>query len=387
MIVLKPRADRRIRGGHLWVFANEIADPRVSDLEPGSIHELHDAAGEFLGVVYANPASLIAARILSRRKRSIDTGFLLDRLQSALDFRKRLFPDRSCYRVVFGESDLLPGLIVDRYGDIVVVQALTAGMEKLLDEIVDAIAEVLAPAGVYLRNDSSFRLLEGLPLEKRLLAGMVPERVEIESRGLRFAIDVVNGQKTGFFLDQESNRELMYRYVTAGTKVLDLFCYTGAWALHALAAGAEHATGVDSSRGALELATHSAALNNFTDRFLAVRDHAVDFLKKTRESWDLVVVDPPAFIKTRSQMREGKKGYIDVNRRALRALKPGGILITCSCSHHVDLSFFEEILTSASRQSGRRLRILDIRGQSPDHPVLLDMPETRYLKVFVTQAF
>jgi 23S rRNA (cytosine1962-C5)-methyltransferase len=289
--------------------------------------------------------------------------------------------------VVFGESELLPGLIVDRYGDIVVVQALTAGMEKLLDEIVDAIAEVLAPAGVYLRNDSSFRLLEGLPLEKRLLAGMVPERVEIESRGLRFAIDVVNGQKTGFFLDQESNRELMYRYVTAGTKVLDLFCYTGAWALHALAAGAEHATGVDSSRGALELATHSAALNNFTDRFLAVRDHAVDFLKKTRESWDLVVVDPPAFIKTRSQMREGKKGYIDVNRRALRALKPGGILITCSCSHHVDLSFFEEILTSASRQSGRRLRILDIRGQSPDHPVLLDMPETRYLKVFVTQAF
>ncbi|MEW6113258.1 MAG: class I SAM-dependent rRNA methyltransferase [Thermodesulfobacteriota bacterium] len=387
MIVLKPRADRRIRGGHLWVFANEIADPRVSDLEPGSLHELHDAAGQFLGVVYANPASLIAARILSRRKTSIDSGFFLNRIQSALDFRKRLFPNRSSYRLVFAESDLLPGLIVDRYGDIVVVQALTAGMERLLDEIVDAITEVLAPAGVFLRNDSSFRLLEGLPLEKRLLAGTVPERVEIESRGLRFAIDVVNGQKTGFFLDQESNRELMYRYVAPGMKVLDLFCYTGAWALHALAAGAERATGVDSSRGALELATRSAALNSFTDRFLAVRDHAVDFLKKTRESWDLVVVDPPAFIKTRSQMREGKKGYIDVNRRALRALKPGGILITCSCSHHVDLGLFEEVLISASRQSGRTLRILDVRGQGSDHPVLLDMPETRYLKVLVAQAF
>jgi len=387
MIVLKPRADRRIRGGHLWVFANEIADPRVSDLEPGSIHELRDAAGEFLGVVYANPSSLIAARILSRRKTSIDAGFFLDRIQTAADFRRRLLPDRTCYRVVFGESDLLPGLIVDRYGDIAVVQVLTTGMERLLDEIVAAITEVLAPAGVYLRNDSSFRLLEGLPLEKRLLAGTVPERVEIESGGLRFAIDVVNGQKTGFFLDQESNRELMYRYVTPGTKVLDLFCYTGAWALHALAADADHATGVDSSRGALELATHSASLNNFTDRFLAVRDHAVDFLKKTRESWDLVVVDPPAFIKTRSQMREGKKGYIDVNRRALRHLRSGGILVTCSCSHHIDLNVLEEILISASRQSGRTLRIVDVRGQGPDHPVLLDMPETRYLKVFVAQAF
>jgi 23S rRNA (cytosine1962-C5)-methyltransferase len=387
MIVLKPRADRRVRGGHLWVFANEIADPRVSDLEPGSVHELHDAAGEFLGMVYANPASLIAARILSRRKASIDAGFFLGRIQSALDLRMRLFADRTCYRVVFGESDLLPGLIVDRYGNIVVVQALTAGMEKCLDEIVNAIREILAPEGIYLRNDSSFRLLEGLPLEKRLLWGTVPERVEIESRGLRFAIDVVNGQKTGFFLDQESNRDLMYQYVTPGMEVLDLFCYTGAWALHALAAGADRATGVDSSRGALELAMRSAALNNFAEKFIAVRDQAVDFLKKTRQSWDLVVVDPPAFIKSRAQMREGKKGYIDINRRALRALSPGGILVTCSCSHHMELSLFQEILISASRQSGRRLRILDVRGQGPDHPVLLDMPETRYLKVFVAQAF
>ncbi|MBM4328804.1 MAG: class I SAM-dependent rRNA methyltransferase [Deltaproteobacteria bacterium] len=387
MIVLKPKADRRVRGGHLWIFANEIADPRVSELAPGSIHELLDATGEFVGVVYANPVSLIAARILSRRKTTIDTVFFLDRIQSALDLRRRLFPDRTCYRVVFGESDLLPGLIVDRYGEIVVAQALTAGVERLLEAIVNAIVEVLAPAGIYLRNDSSFRLLEGLPLEKRLLWGTVPERVEIESRGLRFVVDVVNGQKTGFFLDQESNRELMRQYVTPGMKVLDLFCYTGAWALHALAAGADHATGVDSSRGALDLATLNAALNNSTYKFLAVRDQAVDFLKKTRESWDLVVVDPPAFIKTRAQLREGRKGYIDVNRRALRRLRPGGILVTCSCSHHVDLSLFEEILISASRQSGRRLRILDVRGQGPDHPVLPDMPETRYLKVFVAQAF
>ncbi|MBI5571477.1 MAG: class I SAM-dependent rRNA methyltransferase [Desulfomonile tiedjei] len=386
MIVLKRHADRRIRKGHLWVFSNEIATPRISELETGSIHELQDAAGEFIGMVYANPSSLIAARILSRKKAPIDRAFFVHQIEAAVERRKRLFPDRDTYRVVFGEGDLLPGLVVDKYGPVLAIQSLTAGIDAHMDLVQDALVEILAPEAIYLRNDSPFRMLEGLPLEKRLAYGKLPEQVIVELEGLKFVVDVPGGQKTGMYLDQESNRSLLKHYVWPGASVLDLFCYTGGWGIHAVAAGATEVTAVDSSRPALNTAQANADLNGFGDRFDPIKDNALDFLKKTSQTWDVIVLDPPAFIKSRSLVKEGLKGYIDINRRALGKLQSGGILVTCSCSHHLDPPGFESALLSASRQSGRELRLLDARGQAPDHPVLLAMPETRYLKVMVAQV-
>lgn len=386
MITLKKHSDKRVRRGHAWIFSNEVAHPPVSELEPGSVHELVDASGEFLAIVYANSASLITARILSRRKVTINKDFLRERMNWAVGFRTRLFPDKSSYRVVFGESDLLPGLVVDRYDTYLVVQSSTAGMDRLLNDVVHVLAEAIDVEGIYVRNDSSMRNLEGLELEKRLAYGTVPDETTIESGGLKFLVDMQNGQKTGFFLDQESNRFLMRQYVSPGAKVLDMFCYSGAWGIHAAAAGAREVTALDSSRGALSLAEANAKINGFGDRFTFVRDAALDFLKKQRQSWDVIVLDPPAFIKSRARLQEGKKGYIDLNRRAIGRLNPGGILITCSCSHHLSSADFEEVLLAASRQSGRELRILDIRGQGPDHPVLPSMPETRYLKVIAAHV-
>jgi 23S rRNA (cytosine1962-C5)-methyltransferase len=385
MITLKKKADRRLRRGHLWVFSNEIADPPVAQLVAGSIHEIQDAAGEFLGMVYANPASLITARILSHKKVQIDEAFLEQRIGAALERRQRLFPERDFYRLIFGEADLLPGLIVDRYGTVLVVQSLTAGMDALIEDVLAVLVRYLSPEGIYLRNDSPSRVLEGLSQEKHIAYGSIPDSVIISSSGLRFLVDVADGQKTGFFLDQEANRPLMKQYVFPGAKVLDLFCYAGAWGLHAAAAGAAEVTGVDSSPGAIQLAESNAALNGMEDRFHAVRHNALEFLKRSHETWDVVILDPPAFIKSRSQIKEGQKGYIDFNRRALTKLNPGGILFTCSCSHHLDAQTFEETVAIAARQSGKELRILDTRGQGPDHPFLLSMPETRYLKVIVGQ--
>jgi 23S rRNA (cytosine1962-C5)-methyltransferase len=386
MITLKRNMDRRIVRGHLWVFSNEIADPPVSELEPGEIHELVDASGEPLGMVYANPSSLITARLLSRKKEKIDLSFLRRRLLSCLDLRKRLFPEGDMYRLVFGESDLLPGLVVDRYGSVLAVQSLTAGMDRLLPEVVEILVEIFSPEGICLRNDAPIRSLEGLSLEKRIAYGAVPDKITIDSGGLRFPVDVPNGQKTGFYLDQERNRILMKYFVRPGDSVLDLFSYSGGWGIHAAAAGASDVTAVDSSRGALSLAETAAQINRVADRLRTVKESVLDFLKKTHDRWDVVVLDPPAFIKSRSALAEGRKGYIDLNRRALTKLNAGGLLVTCSCSHHLPPADFEEILLTASRQSGKPLRMLDIRGQGPDHPVLLSMPETRYLKVVIAQA-
>jgi 23S rRNA (cytosine1962-C5)-methyltransferase len=310
---------------------------------------------------------------------------LEQRIGAALERRQRLFPERDFYRLIFGEADLLPGLIVDRYGTVLVVQSLTAGMDALIEDVLAVLVRYLSPEGIYLRKDSPSRVLEGLSQEKRIAYGSIPDTVIISSSGLRFLVDVADGQKTGFFLDQEANRPLMKQYVFPGAKVLDLFCYTGAWGLHAAAAGATEVTGVDSSPGAIQLAESNSALNGMEDRFHAVRHNALEFLKRSHETWDVVILDPPAFIKSRSQIKEGQKGYIDFNRRALTKLNPGGILVTCSCSHHLDAQTFEETVAIAARQSGKELRILDTRGQGPDHPFLLSMPETRYLKVIVGQ--
>ncbi len=381
MLTLKKDRDRRVRGGHLWVFSNEIADPPVASLEPGSIHEMYDHRGQFLAMVYVNPASLIAARILSTRKEAATEALVQARIEDAVHRRSSQAPDRNSIRLVFGEADLLPGLIVDRFEDYLVVQTLTAGMDRMAPAIIGILDNLIGPAGMFVRNDAASRLLENLPQEKYLARGTVPERITIRSGNLPMIVDIPNGQKTGFFLDQELNRMALRPYVPQSARVLDLFAYSGAWGLQAAAAGAAEVVTVDSSAAALDLARESVELNGFADRFQLVRDKALDFLKKSTQTWDVVILDPPAFIQSKSHLQEGRKGYIDLNRRALSRTTSGSLLVTCSCSHHLDLNGFLDILAAASRQSGRNLRVLEVRGQSPDHPILLAMPETRYLKV------
>lgn len=355
----------------------------MAELAPGGVQELRDHAGEFIAMVYANPASLITARVLSRKRVEINQGFIQARLDEAIRRRLPFCRNRSAYRVVFGESDFLPGLIVDRYGDYVALQTLTAGMDRLREHVVRVLADALQPRGIFLRNDTPVRANEGLDQQKGLIFGSTPGRVRIDSDGLAFLIDIPEGQKTGFFLDQEFNRDALRRHVSPGMEALDLFSYTGGWGLHALAAGAASAVCVDSSRAALSLLEENAKLNGMAGRVETIRDRAVDYLKKARRTWDVIILDPPAFIKSRAGVAEGKKGYVDLNRRAMGKVAADGILVTCSCSHHLDDGAFEEILASASRQSGRDIRVLERRGQGPDHPELLSMPETRYLKVYV----
>ncbi|MCX5872323.1 MAG: class I SAM-dependent rRNA methyltransferase [Deltaproteobacteria bacterium] len=386
MIRLKKQADRKVRRGGLWIFSNEIEDPPVKDLIPGAIYDLMDFSGQFLGVVYVNPKSLITARVLSRRKIEIDSNFIRMRLENAFQSRQAFCRDREAHRIFFGEADLLPGLVVDRYGPHIVVQSSTAGVDLLLDKIVDAIDDLFSPQSIVFRNDSSIRNLEGVPIYKEIKRGSNVDRIEFRSEKLSFVADLINGQKTGFFLDQEFNRTILKRHISSNASVLDLYCYSGAWGMNAIEAGADTVTAVDSSSAALELAFDNASLNHCESKINFVREDVGQFLGHCSDQWDVIVLDPPAFIKSRSKVREGRQGYIDVNRKALGRLKPGGLFVTCSCSGHMGLPDFLEAINIAAYRNGRDLRILEVLGQGPDHPTLMTMPETRYLKVIIAQA-
>lgn len=370
----------------MWVFSNEIASPKVSDLNQGDIHELSDSAGNFIGMVYSNPQSLISARIVSRMRTAIDYSFVKNRIQEANERRLDICSNSNAYRLFYGESDLIPGLIIDKYHDHFVIQSSTAGVDAILDMIVDAIVDLFKPSGIFIRNDLPVRDLEGILREKKLAYGKLPENIEINLNGLKFVVDVENGQKTGFFLDQEFNRSSLLKYLSPNDRVLDLFCYSGAWGIYASARGNCSVTGIDSSNSALELARINSEMNNVQDRVGLVKSDCIEFLKKTDETWDVVIADPPAYIKSKSKLAEGKRGYLDLNKRALMRLRKGGILVTCSCSHHLSLEDFQDLLLTASLQSSRDLRILEVLGHGPDHPCLLAMPETRYLKVLVCQV-
>ena len=384
-LTLHPGRERRILKGHRWVFGNEIAAP-LHDFEPGSWVEVVSARGAPLGIGYINPSSLIAVRILCPPGKKPDEEFFRRALLDAASFRQFLYPDDSACRLVFGESDALPGLVVDRYEDVLVYQATTlgmAGMEQLIREL---LLDLFRPSALVFRNDSPSRVLEGLELEKGVAWGTLPGEIQVRIDGLRCLVDVLGGQKTGMFLDQRDNRNESRRWMK-GRKVLDLFCYNGAWSLSALAGGAAETTGVDQSADAVAQAAKNAELNGFADRSSFVAANVFDYLKHLpKASFDVIVVDPPAFAKTKSSVPEAKKGYTDINRRALLALKPGGILITSSCSYHISEELFLDALVSAGQASGKRLRLLNAGGQALDHPVLLAMPETRYLKCFVVEA-
>jgi 23S rRNA (cytosine1962-C5)-methyltransferase len=389
VLALKRNEDRRLRAGHLWVYSNEV-DIRKSPLTafaPGAAVVIQSATGKALGAGYVNPHSLICARILSRRPRApFDTAFFLRRLESALALREALYA-APFYRLVFGEGDALPGLVIDRYGDVCVVQITTAGMEALREVILGALQQLLAPVGILLLNDSPVRVLEGLAQENEII-GSVPDSLELEEGGARFRVQLGSGQKTGWFYDQRSNRLAMHKYVR-GKRVLDVFSYIGAWGIQAAVAGAADVHCVDASAAALDGLQYNAMASGVSDRVHVTGGDAFEVLRGLHgggHTWDVIVVDPPAFIKRRKDIRSGEQGYLRLNRLALQLLAPGGILISCSCSMHLAEARLQSIVHQAANQQGRRLQILERGFQAPDHPVHPAIPETAYLKALFCRS-
>lgn len=370
----------RILSGHLWVFSNELA-ASPKKFEPGSVVELRDRKNSFLGIGYINPHSLIAIRILTRKKEDINSDFFRNRILDAIDYRKRFLKDMGSLRVVFSEGDFLPGIIVDKYGDCLSIQILTLGMEKQSDTIIGILDDIFSPSAIVLKNDSSVRLLEGLRQEKKVLKGFLDSLPVIQEDSLLFEIDPMAGQKTGYFLDQRESR-IAFSRLAEGGKGLDLFCYSGAWSIHLAGRGA-HVIGIDDSDQAVSYARKNAAINNLSDRCLFEKADVFEFLKKGvlgRDQYDFIVLDPPAFARNKSQLKNAIRGYREINSNAMRMLKKGGLLATSSCSFHIGREIFLDMLRLAAKDAGRQARLIEMRSQSKDHPVLLSVPETEYLK-------
>lgn len=377
---LKPREDRRLRAGHLWVYSNEVdtAATPLSTLAPGAIVRLSSAEGRFLGYAGVNPHSLIAARILSRdAAHPPDRSLLVHRLKVALSLREQLY-EHGCYRLLFADGDGVPGLIADRFGDVVVLQSGTAAMEAMKGEVVDAVRKVIAPAGILWRNDASGREFEGLERYVEVAHGQVPDQVTVNEAGVELTAPIRAGQKTGWFYDQRDNRTRFGRYRPAS--VLDVFSYTGAWGLSAAAHGAR-ATLVDSSAAALELAAGDA--DRLGLEVEALQGQAFDVMKALADegrNFAAVVVDPPAFIKRRKDHKAGLAAYQRANQLAMRLLGCDGLLVSCSCSFHLSQDDLLAAVQRAARHLGRVVQVLEIGGQSADHPSHPLIPETRYLK-------
>lgn len=383
LLRLNPNAERRLRVGHAWVFSNEVDTTRtpLKGLTPGQLVNVVDARARSVGTAYVNPNSLIAARLLTRHADAvIDLDWVLRRLTVARDLRDSIYPE-PFYRLVYGESDGLPGLVVDRYDDVLVMQVATAGMDRLQPLVVQALQSLFEPRGILLRNDGGARELEALPATVETM-GEVPDKLQVIESGVRFEVLARSGQKTGWFYDQRDNRDRLARYVR-GARVLDVFSYVGAWGVRALAAGAQSVTCVDSSQVALDLAQANAQLNGF--ELEARRGDALDQLKLLRaegRQFDVVVVDPPALIKRKKDHEAGLEHYAALNRAAMQVLAPGGTLVACSCSFHLAPEDLQRVLLREVRHAQGRLMILEQGGQGPDHPVHPAIPETRYLKAF-----
>lgn len=381
---LKQHEDKRLRAGHVWVFSNEIdiAATPLTAFAPGEAVLVQDHAGRPLGTGYVNPHSLIAARLVSRDPHyRLDKSLLVHRLNIALALRTRLF-DVPYYRLVYGEGDGLPGLVVDRYGDTLVAQINTAGMERVKAEIVTALHEVLRPARIVFRNDSGGRALEGLDSYVETVHGEPVDEVALEENGVRYTAPVLTGQKTGWFYDHRLNRARMRHYVR-GRRVLDVFSYIGGWAVQAAAAGAAEVVCIDSSAQALARLRHNAALNGVAETVRTVAGDAFEqlrTLREARERYDVVIVDPPAFIKRKKDLHTGRAAYQRLNQQAMQLLGRDGLLISASCSYHLGRDALRELLLKTSRHLDRTLTLLEQGQQGPDHPVLPAVAETEYLK-------
>lgn len=381
---LKKGADRRLRAGHLWVYSNEVdisATP-LKAMPAGSEVVVEDAGGKFVGMAVVNPASLICGRIYSHEThRELDQALLAERLRQALQLRDRCFA-KPYYRAIFGDSDLLPGLVVDRFGDYLSAQLTTAAMDQRRDEVIAALDEVFSPKGIVFRNQGPFRQMEGLTEAVEVAAGEVPDLVELEENGARFLAPVMTGQKTGWFYDHRVNRKQLQE-LSKDKTVLDVYSYVGGWGVQAAVAGAKTVTCVDVSGDALDLAQKNAELNNYRGQFSCLQGKANDMMKSLIEAgqtFDLVVLDPPAFIKRKKDQRQGEKAYHQANQLALRLLAPGGILVSASCSMHLPQQTLMDVVKTAAAHRHRQLQVFSIGGQGPDHPVHPAIPETNYLK-------
>ncbi|HTY49184.1 MAG TPA: class I SAM-dependent rRNA methyltransferase [Steroidobacteraceae bacterium] len=380
---LKRGEERRIAAGHPWVFSNEVdtAHSPLTRFQPGEPVQVADSRGRFLGQAYVNPHALICARIVSREPgEPVDGTLIAARLAAALLLRRRLGTE--CWgRVVYGESDGLPGLVLDRFGTVVVGQIATWGMEVLKPQVEAAVRQVLGPEVLYWKNDSGARELEQLPRYATCAFGAVPGELAVREGALAFAAPLATGQKTGWFYDQTANRARLARHLWPGARVLDVCSYAGAWAVTALAAGAGPATCVDASEGALEFARRNAAAAGHEVRLL--RGDAFEVLRDLAaagERFDAVVLDPPAFIKRRKDQPAGQAAYRKLNQLALELLDAEGLLVSCSCSYHLAEDQLTAAVQAAARHAGRCVQVLEYGGQSPDHPVHPAIPETRYLK-------
>ncbi len=378
---------RRVERGHLWVYSNEVE--RVEgDPAPGDAVEVYSQRGHFLGVGAYSPHSLIRIRIWSRQHIELDGSLIRERIQQALDYRRELYGcDPLAGRMVFSEGDGLPGLVVDRFNDVLSIQILSTGIESRRSLVLDALIAVFSPRAIVERSDAPAREHEGLEIRSGVVYGDLSETAHAfrEPRdGLTYLANLLSGQKTGFFFDQAANRAKMARWA-AGKRVLDVFCYTGAWGLAAAAAGAREVVFVDSSQEALDLAKQQMDLNNMKTPASWVEADAFAYLKERSsagDSYDCIALDPPAFAKSSRHVEAALKGYREINVRAMRMLAPGGRLFTSSCSQHISRDDFGEMLKMAARDAGRTFVIHEELGQAPDHPIVLGMPETRYLKCF-----
>ncbi len=387
-IRISHKGRRHVEGGHPWVFASDItlAD---TGMEPGEVVDVRTEDGKrFLGRGYYNPKSQISLRMLTTKEEPIDADFVARRVRAAVEHRARLGVLPAC-RLVHAESDLLPALVVDKFNDVLVMQTLSMGMERLKDWAADALMAVPGVRGIYERNDVHVRDLEGLPRNKGWLRGGGETQAVIEENGIRLAIDFENGQKTGYFLDQRENRAAIAPFVKGG-RVLDCFCHIGSFALHAARYGAADVTGVDISEEAVNRGTILAQLNKLDSRCRFAAANAFDRLRELQtagEVFDAIILDPPAFTKSRDTIQSALRGYKDINLRAMKLLRPGGALITCSCSQHMAEAMFLDMLQSAALDAGRQIRIVEKRGQAKDHPYLLAAPETNYLKCIIAQVY
>lgn len=380
-VYLKKNEERRIAAGHSWVYANEVAKIEGKDRN-GSLADVYSFDGRFLGKGYINHASKILVRIFIRGNETDDKQFFLARISAAWEYRKKLGYNNCC-RAVFAEADGLPALIVDKYGDYLSVQVLSLGMDQRKQLICECLAEVFSPKGIYERSDVALRKKEGLAEVKGTLYGEVPDEVEIEENGLKMLVDIKNGQKTGYFLDQKENRFAARRYA-AGGDVLDCFCNSGGFSVNC-ATVARSVTACDISESALESVRRNASLNGIENIQTVCGDAFTLMRTFRRESkkFDLVILDPPAFCKSAAEVQDAYRGYKDINIQGMKLVKEGGFLITCSCSHYMTAALFERMLKEAARESGRTVRTAEIKTQAPDHPSLLCEDETHYLKFYV----
>lgn len=386
-VILRRKSKDNIRALHPWVYKSDI-EKIEGEPAPGDVVCVRSPKKNIIGYGYINRASEITVRLLSRDELHLDRGFFMERIRSAHAYREQSIAGTNAYRVVHSEGDFLPGLIIDKYADTVVVQFLTLGMDMRRDLIIEATAEVLMPSRIYERDDVNVRKYESLEQKKGWLVGGGETQVQIEENGVRYLVDFEKGHKTGFYLDQRDNRRLITGYVK-GKNVLDCFSYTGSFAVAAAVAGARSVIGIDASEDAVTLAARNAALNNCSGKCRFQAGNVFDELKKydaERRRYDVIFLDPPSFTKNKASVDEAYRGYKEINLRALRMLNDGGILLTSTCSHHVTDEMFKEMLKDAAADARRTVRVVARGAQSKDHPVILSIPETEYLKAYLLEV-